>query len=727
MTKKKLLYVASHLSTGGMPQYILKQIQTFKDDFDIEVIEYNDHSGDAFVVQKNQIKELVTLHTLYEDKENNFLKLIKKISPNIIHFTEIPEHFISHNILDKVFSKKRKYDIVSSTHGSLTNPDKIKYHPDRYVLVSEWSRRKFEHLGVDTKVWEYPIEDIKYDKDSAKEELEFEKDWKHVLMVGLFSEGKNQSEIFQVARTLEKFKIKFHFVGNQAGNFKDYWEPIMKHKPKNCVVWGERNDTEKFYKASDLFYFSSKLELNPLSIKEALSYKLPCIFRRLETYLDTYDDNKLVTYINDDIYNTKKIILNTLKPDFNEIPGWFSYEEFYNSIVTHLPNNASVVEIGSWMGKSTNHFVSKVKEQNKKIRFSAIDTFKGSSGGWDDSLHKAILEPYDGDLYTEFSNNSVLMDNFNDITIIKDSSYNSKNLFLNNSQDFIMIDAGHEYTEVLSDIDSWFYKLKPGGIIAGDDFGTNLFQGLTRAVDEYFYGQVETREGWVWYRKRPRIQIKHMMTRPDDVREQISAKSLKQLQRWGFDYQPIINEVYDELPPKEFCRRPEDISDIATYSGHRGIGKITGRHYGCYLAHRNALETIDEENYDYTLIFEADAFIYSNLKDFVDIVHKACFISERDNVPYIGFGNNPSWNRTDIDEYFWQTDYNQDWAHAYLIPNRDKGWYMDRIQDCEWDVADLWYNHVFYHHKRPRYTTFYPYSKQAEGISLLDNTNKSWK
>jgi hypothetical protein len=382
------------------------------------------------------------------------------------------------------------------------------------------------------------------------------------------------------------------------------------------------------------------------------------------------------------------------------------------------------------MGKSTNHFVSKVKEQNKKIRFSAIDTFKGSSGGWDDSLHKAILEPYDGDLYTEFSNNSVLMDNFNDINIIKDSSYNSKNLFLNNSQDFIMIDAGHEYTEVLSDIDSWFYKLKPGGIIAGDDYGTNLFEGLTQAVDTYFYGQVETREGWVWYRKRPRIQIKHMMTRPDDVREQISAKSLKQLQRWGFDYQPIINEVYDGLPPKEFCRRPNDLSKDnkpSKFKGDFGIGKITGRHYGCYLAHRNALETIDEENYDYTLIFEADAFIYSNLKDFVDIVHKACFISERDNVPYIGFGNNPSWNRTDIDEYFWQTDYNQDWAHAYLIPNRDKGWYMDRIQDCEWDVADLWYNHVFYHHKRPRYTTFYPYSKQAEGISLLDNTNKSWK
>ena len=59
-------------------------------------------------------------------------------------------------------------------------------------------------LGIDTKVWQYPIEDFKYDKDKAKEELGFQKDWKHVLMVGLFSVGKNQSEIFDVARLLEK-------------------------------------------------------------------------------------------------------------------------------------------------------------------------------------------------------------------------------------------------------------------------------------------------------------------------------------------------------------------------------------------------------------------------------------------------------------------------------------------------------------------------------------------
>ena len=42
---------------------------------------------------------------------------------------------------------------------------------------------------------------------------------------------------------------KFHFIGNQAPNFKNYWEPLMYNKPNNCIVWGERDDVYKFYQA----------------------------------------------------------------------------------------------------------------------------------------------------------------------------------------------------------------------------------------------------------------------------------------------------------------------------------------------------------------------------------------------------------------------------------------------------------------------------------------------
>lgn len=545
--KKKLLYICPHLSTGGQPQYVYKQIESFKDEFEIQVVEIHNSGGTAFVVQKNRIRNLVPLHTLGEDK-SDITSVIQNFSPHIIHFHEIPQFDLSTEVLDKIFSRDRNYFIVVTTHGSLTNPDEIIYQPDRYVLVSEWSRRKFEKLGIETTVWEYPIENYNFDKLEAQKKLGFEKDWKHVLNVGLFAPGKNQKEIFDIARQLEDYKIKFHFVGNQAMNFEHYWKPLLDNKPDNCIIWGERNDVDTFYAASDVFYFSSILELNPLSIKEALSYKLPSLFRRLHTYLDTYDDNPNVNYITNDLDDTKNRLLNLL---------------------------------------------------------------------------------------------------------------------------------GFETTDT----------------------------------------------------KKPRIQIKHLLTRPDDEREKASIKSISILQRYGFDYQPIVNQVYEGLAPVENCRRPEHISKDnkpgELYPG-AGLGWITGRHYGCYLAHRGALETIDSE-YDYTLIFEADAYIHSTVDEFVDVIYRGCEIMERDDVYFLSFADNPSRYKEKLNEYFSKTGSNQDLAHAYIVRNRDKSWWMDRLVDCGWDVGDLWYNHVFANHPMLRYTTNKVYSNQGAGYSLLDETVKKWE
>jgi hypothetical protein len=722
--KKKLLYIAPHLSTGGQPQYLYKQVKEFIKDFEIEVVEINNSGGNAFVVQKNRIKSLVKVHTLGENK-SEIIDIINLFKPDIIHFQEIPQFDLSTPILDRIFSDKRKYFIVASTHGSFTNPEDIVYHPDKYILVSEWSRQRFIDTGVETDIWEYPIEEYIFDKKEAQKELGLEPDWKHVLNVGLFAPGKNQGEVFAIARQLEKYKIKFHFVGNQAGNFEHYWGPLMKHKPENCVIWGERTDVDTFYAACDMFYFSSILELNPLSVKEALSFKLPSIFRKLHTYLDTYDNNSLVTYIDDDLKLTKRIILEKLNPEFNEIPGWFSYSDLYDDVVNKAPFDSTFVEVGTWLGKSTNYLASKIKESKKNINFITIDTFKGTD---DEELHQNIVGSFNGDVFYEFIDNTVLSNNYGSFNIIKDTSHNAANQFSNGSIDYIMLDAGHSYEDVTDDIKIWYNKIKPGGCISGDDYGGSFFPGVTQAADEYFYKQFN-RGFRNWYRNKPRIQVKHLLTRPDDIREMVSIQSLKQLSKYGIDYQQIINKPYEGLAPAENCRRPEHISKDnkpgELYPG-AGLGWMTGRHYGCYMAHRMALETMDTENYDYTLVFEADAFIYTGLEEFVEIVHKACFLSERDNVPFISFADNPSREKEKIDELFSKTAANQDLAHCYLIPNRDKQWWMDRIKDCGWDVGDLWYNHVFANHPRPRYTTNKVYSKQAEGFSLLDLTVKTW-
>ena len=280
----KLLYILPHCSTGGMPQYVVKMVQEFSKENDITVVETDNYS-DEYVVQRNKLKSLVNFVQLFGDRE----KLVELVGSGFdaIHFQEIPETFLKDDVLDRIYSTDRTYTIVVTTHSSYTDPRTIRYTADRYVLVSNWSRKVFEDYykrSVECDIWEYPVDKVEYDKDEAKQLAGFDSNYKHVLHVGLFTPGKNQKELIQVARNCLDKKVKFHFVGNQAGNFEDYWGPLMKQFPPNCVWHGEREDVETFYKAADAFYFPSLFELNPISLKEALSFNVPILIKKLHTY-----------------------------------------------------------------------------------------------------------------------------------------------------------------------------------------------------------------------------------------------------------------------------------------------------------------------------------------------------------------------------------------------------------------------------------------------------------
>jgi autotransporter strand-loop-strand O-heptosyltransferase len=290
---KKIIIVAPHLSTGGLPQYIVRQIEAMRGEYLIWCVEWDSITGGVLVVQRNKIQRILGdgLITLHEDKYE-FLRLIDSVEPDIIHFQEVPETFMSPDILTAVWHESRNYDIVVTTHSSNTDPSKLRFVADRYVLVSEWSRRRFaSEFGDEVcSVWDYPVESRIYDKQTAKSRIGFEDGKVHILHVGLFTPGKNQSFLMNVARLMVDLPVHFHFVGNQAGNFIEYWEPLMNNLPGNCTWHGERSDVENFYMAADIFTFPSLFELNPLSLKEARGYGLPLVIRRLDTYDGEYDE-----------------------------------------------------------------------------------------------------------------------------------------------------------------------------------------------------------------------------------------------------------------------------------------------------------------------------------------------------------------------------------------------------------------------------------------------------
>ena len=88
MKKTKLLYLMQHCSTGGMPQFVLKRIQTlldYTDSFEIFVAEYDDY-GKIFPVQRNQIMKLVgdNFFSLGENKMR-VMEIVRTEEIDIVH------------------------------------------------------------------------------------------------------------------------------------------------------------------------------------------------------------------------------------------------------------------------------------------------------------------------------------------------------------------------------------------------------------------------------------------------------------------------------------------------------------------------------------------------------------------------------------------------------------------------------------------------------------------
>jgi len=314
--RKRVLFITPHLSTGGCPQYLYRKIVEHNKEIEAYVVEWDNIGGDAFVVQKNRIRDWVgsnRLLTLGEDK-NQIFSTIQDLQPEVIHFEELGETFVPYSILERIFlDDGRNYFITETTHSSFSKKESKVFLPDKFFFVSEFSQKEFEPLGVPSEVWQYPIDDLtRPHRDSSLQDLGLDPSYLHVLQVGLFTPGKNQRETFELARRLSGEKIKFHFLGNQAGNFEDYWKPLMDNKPENCIVWGERNDADRFMMCCDAFAFPSTFELNPLVVKEALSWKMPVMMRKLHTYGDHYDGKENVHYTDGDLDRSEKTLREIL-------------------------------------------------------------------------------------------------------------------------------------------------------------------------------------------------------------------------------------------------------------------------------------------------------------------------------------------------------------------------------------------------------------------------------
>ena len=332
-SRTKLLYLTPHLSTGGMPQFVLTRLLALKEqeDYDIHLVEYTQYSN-TYTVQRDQIIDLLEdrFHTIgylnskdVTTRSNDLTNLIIELKPDIIHIDECPEAFDSFNKLSAGFMEwlyrpDQHWRIVETCHNIWFKGADKKFEPDAYLFCTPYHpANSFKDNQAHKAVIEYPIIDLRPTVDqklAAKAELNMDPDKIHILNIGLWTHGKNQAEAVNIAKIFnERFpgKYQFHFVGNQASNFQDYWQPIMYDLPDNIKVWGERQDTDIFYTASDIFLFNSTWECNPLVLREAIGYGLLTFSRNLPQYLDMF--TPYIVELQDSLQQNVDIILTYLQ------------------------------------------------------------------------------------------------------------------------------------------------------------------------------------------------------------------------------------------------------------------------------------------------------------------------------------------------------------------------------------------------------------------------------
>lgn len=319
MEKKKILVISPHLSTGGAPQVTLNKIQLINDEYEIKCVEYAFVAW-SYVVQRNQIQNLLgnNFHSLGEDK-HELLNIVNNFNPDVISMEEFPEFFMDDSITKELYREDRNYTILETTHDSSFPVSSKRWFPDKFIFVSAFNAFRYSIYDIPYEIVEYPVDYKDKNKKQNQELLDLDPSYKHVLNVGLFTSRKNQSYIFEISHKLKNYKIKFHFLGNQADNFKSYWEPLINNKPDNCVIWGERKDVPSFIEASDLFLFPSKgdrynKELNPIALKESLEYKIPMMMYNLDVYCGKYNNYENITFLTGNIDTDISNLLSILNP-----------------------------------------------------------------------------------------------------------------------------------------------------------------------------------------------------------------------------------------------------------------------------------------------------------------------------------------------------------------------------------------------------------------------------
>jgi hypothetical protein len=181
------------------------------------------------------------------------------------------------------------------------------------------------------------------------------------------------------------------------------------------------------------------------------------------------------------------------------LPGRHWYQRLFSKrarraasrdfLFDHLPKGGVVIEVGVFDGD----FSERILAMNEPRELHLVDPWFTKDDGTlydgptqdfkDAQAASEALQAQYQQVTTRFAREIAS----GRVVLHRMLSHDAAPLFPDAHFDWMYVDASHFYDDVKRDLAAFFPKLKPGGHIAGDDYGRRGIwdHGVTRAVDEF--------------------------------------------------------------------------------------------------------------------------------------------------------------------------------------------------------------------------------------------------
>lgn len=154
-------------------------------------------------------------------------------------------------------------------------------------------------------------------------------------------------------------------------------------------------------------------------------------------------------------------------------PGWFHHgPKILELVEQHRPKVC--VELGTWLGASAIPVARSIRRWGGTL--TCVDTWAGDLYGNPDPSQTPWM-------LLSCARNLVNAGLWN-VRLYPASTLDAAP-YWTEPIDYLYIDADHQYGSVRADLRAWVPKVKPGGLILGDDYGHALFPGVRQAWDEF--------------------------------------------------------------------------------------------------------------------------------------------------------------------------------------------------------------------------------------------------